>query len=229
MARELNGLEGRRILTDDLEIPLGKRTRLYRFFEILPGVLSYSMILALVIFSLISPTLGAIYLLIIITITLVKAVGVAVRTVQGYNEIQRAMRVDWHQRYADLSTPHEKFESLRGSSSEAFNFDEHLENLRMMSVAPKDYPDPNKIFHAVIMVAYNEGLETLIPTVEAVRDTSFPNERIIFVLGYEERGGEEMEKNAKVLKEKFNGTFYDFILVKHPDGLPREIKVKAQI
>ncbi|MBQ8984428.1 hypothetical protein IJ098_01040 [Candidatus Saccharibacteria bacterium] len=227
MARELNGLEGRRILTDDLEIPLGKRTRLYRFFEILPGVLSYSMILALVIFSLISPTLGAIYLLVIITITLVKAVGVAVRTVQGYNEIQRAMRVDWHQRYEDLLTPHEKFEVLRSSSSEAFNFDEHLDNLRMMSVAPKDYPDPNKIFHAVIMVAYNEGLETLIPTVEAVRDTSFPNERIIFVLGYEERGGEEMEKNAKVLKEKFNGTFYDFILVKHPDGLPREIKGKG--
>lgn len=227
MARELNGLEGRRILTDDLEIPLGKRTRLYRFFEILPGVLSYSMILALVIFSLISPTLGAIYLLIIITITLVKAVGVAVRTVQGYNEIQRAMRVDWHQRYVDLSTPHEKFESLRGSSSEAFNFDEHLENLRMMSVAPKDYPDPNKIFHAVIMVAYNEGLETLVPTVEAVRDTSFPNERIIFVLGYEERGGEEIEKNAKILKEKFKGTFYDFILVKHPKDLPREIKGKG--
>lgn len=227
MARELNGLEGRRILTDDLEIPLGKRTRLYRFFEILPGVLSYSMILALVIFSLISPTLGAIYLLIIITITLVKAVGVAVRTVQGYNEIQRAMRVDWHQRYEDLLTPHEKFEVLRSSSSEAFNFDEHLDNLRMMSVAPRDYPDPNKIFHAVIMVAYNEGLETLVPTVEAVRDTSFPNERIIFVLGYEERGGEEMEKNAKVLKEKFNGTFYDFILVKHPDGLPREIKGKG--
>ena len=227
MARELNGLEGRRILTDDLEIPLGKRTRLYRFFEILPGVLSYSMILVLIIFSLISPTLGAIYLLVIITITLVKAVGVAVRTVQGYNEIQRAMRVDWHQRYEDLLTPHEKFEVLRSSSSEAFNFDEHLDNLRMMSVAPKDYPDPNKIFHAVIMVAYNEGLETLVPTVEAVRDTSFPNERIIFVLGYEERGGEEMEKNAKILKEKFNGTFYDFILVKHPDGLPREIKGKG--
>lgn len=227
MARELNGLEGRRILTDDLEIPLGKRTRLYRFFEVLPGVLSYSMILVLIIFSLISPTLGAIYLLVIITITLVKAVGVAVRTVQGYNEIQRAMRVDWHQRYEDLLTPHEKFEVLRSSSSEAFNFDEHLDNLRMMSVAPKDYPDPNKIFHAVIMVAYNEGLETLVPTVEAVRDTSFPNERIIFVLGYEERGGEEMEKNAKILKEKFNGTFYDFILVKHPDGLPREIKGKG--
>ncbi|MBQ3352656.1 hypothetical protein IJG91_03330 [Candidatus Saccharibacteria bacterium] len=227
MAREINGLEGRRILTDDLEIPLGKRTPLYRFLEILPGALSYAMIAALFILSLISPTLGAIYLLIIITITLVKAVGVAVRTVQGYNEIERAMRVDWHQRYADLKTPHEKFEALRGSSSDAFNFDEHLDNLRMLSVAPKDYPDPDKIYHAVIMVAYNEGLETMIPTVEAVRDTSFPNERIIFVLGYEARGGEEMAKNAEILRQKFKGTFYDFILVEHPDGLPQEIKGKG--
>ena len=227
MAREINGLEGRRILTDDLEIPLGKRTSLYRFLEILPGALSYAMIGALFIFSLISPTLGAIYLLIIITITLVKAVGVAVRTVQGYHEIERAMRVDWHQRYADLKTPHEKFEALRSSSSDAFNFDEHLDNLRMISVAPKDYPDPDKIYHAVIMVAYNEGLETMIPTVEAVRDTSFPNERIIFVLGYEARGGEEMAKNAEILRQKFKGTFYDFILVEHPDGLPQEIKGKG--
>ena len=224
MAREL---EEKRIVANDLELPLGKRTRLYRFLEILPGALSYSMILLLVVFSLISPTLAAIYLLIIITITLVKAVGVAVRTVQGYNEIQRAMRVDWHQRYKDLETPHQKFEVLRGSSSEAFDFDEHIENLRMMSVMPSDYPNPKEIYHAVIMVAYNEGLETLVPTVEAVRDTEFPNERIIFVLGYEERGGAEMAKNAKKLKEQFKDTFFDFILVKHPDNLPREIKGKG--
>ena len=227
MARERRGLEGRIIMTDDLELPLGKRTRLYRFFEILPGALSYSMIIALFVFSLISPTLGAIYLLIIITITLVKAVGVAVRTVQGYREIQQAMKVDWRQRYIDLETPHEKFEALRGSSSRAFNFDEHIENLRMMSVAPNDFPDPKKVYHAVIMVAYNEGMETLVPTVEAVRDTTFDNERIIFVLGYEERGGKEIEENAKKLKEMFRGTFYDFIIVKHPDGLPQEIKGKG--
>ncbi|MBQ3470028.1 glycosyltransferase family 2 protein [Candidatus Saccharibacteria bacterium] len=214
-------------MTDDLELPLGKRTRLYRFFEILPGALSYSMIIALFVFSLISPTLGAIYLLIIITITLVKAVGVAVRTVQGYREIQQAMKVDWRQRYIDLETPHEKFEALRGSSSRAFNFDEHIENLRMMSVAPNDFPDPKKVYHAVIMVAYNEGMETLVPTVEAVRDTTFDNERIIFVLGYEERGGKEIEENAKKLKEMFKGVFYDFIIVKHPDGLPQEIKGKG--
>ncbi|MBQ3436732.1 hypothetical protein IJG26_02175 [Candidatus Saccharibacteria bacterium] len=212
---------------DDIDIPLGKRDKIYRFFEILPGALSYSMIGALFVFSLISPMVAAVYLLIIITITLVKAVGVAVRTVQGYNEIQAAMKVDWHQRFLELYGPHENFEKLHGKEKKEYDFDLHVENLRALSVAPKDYPDPDKIYHAVIMVAYNEGMETLIPTVEAVRDTTFPNEKIIFVMAYEERGGEEIENNAKKLKEMFGETFYDFVLVKHSKDLPNEIKGKG--
>ena len=212
---------------DDIDIPLGKRDRLYRFFEILPGALSYSMIGALFVFSLISPMVAAVYLLIIITITLVKAVGVAVRTIQGYNDIQAAMKVDWHERFLELYEPHENFERLHGKEKKEFDFDLHVENLRALSVAPEDYPNPDSIYHAVIMVAYNEGMETLVPTVEAVRDTTFPNEKIIFVMAYEERGGEEMESNAKELKKMFGETFYDFILVKHPKDLPNEIKGKG--
>ena len=216
-----------RLHDDDIDIPLGKRSKLYRFFEILPGALSYSMIGALFVFSLISPTVAAVYLLVIITITLVKAVGVAVRTVQGYNDIKNAMKVDWHKRLLELKEPHDNFEKLRGKETNEFDFDMHVENLRALSVAPEDYPNPDSIYHAVIMVAYNEGMETLLPTVEAVRDTTFPNERIIFVMAYEERGGEEIESNAKKLKEMFKGTFYDFVLVKHPKDLPNEIKGKG--
>ena len=219
--------DANRIHDDDIDIPLGKRDKLYRFFEILPGALSYSMIGALFVFSLISPVAAAIYLLVIITITLVKAVGVAVRTVQGYNDIKNAMKVDWHKRFLELKDPHENFEKLRGKEKQDFDFDLHVENLRALSVAPEDYPDPDTIYHAVIMVAYNEGMETLLPTVEAVKNTTFPNERIIFVMAYEERGGEDIEKNAHELKKRFNGTFYDFVLVKHPKDLPNEIKGKG--
>ena len=200
---------------NDLEIPLGKRKLKYRLFEILPGVLSYGMIIMLFVFSLLSPTLGSIYLLIIITITLVKAVGVAVRTLQGYKIVQRAMKVDWHKRLEQLSNPHDNFEKLHGRESTAFEFAEHVENLRAMSVALDDFPDPKKIYNAVIMVAYNEGMETLVPTIEAVRDNTFDNKRVIFIFAYEERGGEEMRERAKKVKEMFKGVFYDFITVEH--------------
>ncbi|MEK7620786.1 MAG: hypothetical protein AAB395_00335, partial [Patescibacteria group bacterium] len=47
----------------DIEIPLGKRTRQYRFFEVLPAIVSYGLILLLVILSLVNPFLAAMYLL----------------------------------------------------------------------------------------------------------------------------------------------------------------------
>ena len=226
----------------DLEIPLGKRTKEYRLLEILPGALSYTMIILLFALSIISPALGSYYLLLIIAVTLVKAVGIVYRTIQGYNAAKRAEKVNWHERLVDLETPHERYEELLKHKCREFAFNEHVENLKLLSVGkdlvlsesevavddePIFFPKPKEIYHAVIMVAYNEGLETLIPTVEAVRDGSFDNERIIFVFGYEERGGEAMVENAKILKEKFKDDFFEFITVMHPKDLKDEIQGKG--
>ena len=226
----------------DLEIPLGKRTKKYRLLEILPGALSYTMIILLFALSIISPALGSYYLLLIIAVTLVKAVGIVYRTIQGYNAAKRAEKVNWHERLVDLETPHERYEELLKHKCKEFAFNEHVENLKLLSVGkdlvlsesevavddePIFFPKPKEIYHAVIMVAYNEGLETLIPTVEAVRDGSFDNERIIFVFGYEERGGEAMVENAKVLKNKFKNDFFEFITVMHPKDLKDEIQGKG--
>lgn len=207
----------------NLEIPQGKRTKLYRFLEILPGLLSYSAIILLFLLSWLDPVIGAIYLFTIISITLVKAVTVAFRTVQGYKVIKKAERVDWRKRVEDLETPHASYERLHDDENHSYHFPEHVENLRMMSAIEGDYPAPRQIYHAVIMAAYNEGEEILGPSIEAVKNSTFPNDHIIFALAYEERGGEAMEETAKKLAKKYENTFKDFLLVKHPDGLPGEI------
>ena len=210
------------------EIPFGKRRSLYRFLEILPGMLSYAAVILLFLLSWLNPFLGALYCLIIIATTLVKAVGVAFRTIQGYKVMKRAERVNWAERLADLENPHDAYERLRDRRDNSYDFAEHVQNLRLLSaVEGKSEPKPHEIYHAVIMTAYNEGLETLVPSIEAVRDTTFTNERIIFVLAYEERGGEVMEQNAQELKKMFRGVFGKFLLVKHPDKLRGEIVGKG--
>lgn len=210
------------------EIPLGKRKPLYRFLEILPGALSYGAVILLFVLSWISPFLGAFYLLVIIAITLVKAVATAFRTVQGYKVMKRAERVDWRKRLEELADPHEAFERLRDRREDSYDFYEHVQNLRMLSaVEGKSEPKPKNVYHAVIMTAYNEGPETLVPSIEAVERSTFPNERIIFVLAYEERGGEAMEKTATDLAKRFRGVFGRFLLVKHPDNLKNEIVGKG--
>lgn len=207
----------------NLEIPQGKRTKLYRFFEILPGLISYGAIILLFVLSWLDPVLGSIYLFILISTTLVKAISTAYRTVQGYNTMERAGRVDWRKRMEDLENPHDAYERLLGDNNKRYHFQNHIENLKLMAAMPADYPDPKKTLHVVIMTAYDEGIETLGPSVEAVKNTTFPNDRIIFTLAYEERGGKEMAKTAKTLAEKYKGVFRDFLLVKHPANLPNEV------
>ena len=235
----------------DNEIPQGLRTRKYRFFEILPGFLAYSMVGVLVLLSVLWPVAGSVYLLIIITITLVKAVGVAFRTVQGYDTVKKAERVNWHQRVADLENPHDNYEKhysaevkrlklldvagVMHSKSEAdrlnngtFGILEHIANLKMLAANDeKDLIKPTEVYHAILLMAYNEGEDVLGPSIEAIKKSTFDCKKIIVVLGYEERGGPEMENTAKKLQAKFKKDFYEFLAVKHPDGLPNEIKGKG--
>ena len=211
----------------NLEIPRGKRTIKYRFFEILPGFISYLAVILLFVLSVIEPVLGAIYLFIIIASTLVKAVSVAYRTIQGYEVIKRAERVDWHSRLEDLSDPHAAFEHLRGNNSKSYHFDEHLENLKFMAAMPGEYPNPTKTLHVVIVTAYDESIDVLRPSINAVKKSTFSNNRIILALAYEARGGEAMEKTAKILQKEFKDVFKDFLLIKHPDNLPDEVVGKG--
>ena len=211
----------------NLEIPRGKRTAKYRFFEILPGLISYGAIILLFILSLIDPVLGAIYLFIMIASTLVKAISVAYRTVQGYNVIKRAERVDWRGRLEDLEHPHEAYERLRDDNGKSYHFSAHLENLKLMAAMPGEYPDPTKTLHVVIVTAYDESIDVLRPSIEAIKESTFPNDRIILALAYEQRGGEAMKSTAEKLHKDFKGVFKDFLLVEHPDGIPGEVVGKG--
>ena len=206
-----------------LEIPQGKRSALYRFLEILPGAISYGAIILLFLLSWLDPVLGAVYLFILIAATLVKAISVAFRTIQGYKVIKHAEKVDWRQRVLDLSQPHEAYERLRDDNNKSYHFADHLENLKFITAMSKDYPDPLKVYHVVIVTAYSESAEILIPSIDAIEASTFPNDHIVVVLAYEERGGKLMEDTAKAIHSKYKGTFKDFLLVKHPDNLPGEI------
>ena len=214
-------------MRQDLEIPQGKRKPLYRFLEILPGAISYGAIILLFLLSWLDPIIGSIYLFALIASTLVKAVAVAYRTVQGYKVMKQAARVDWVKRLVELEAPHASFERLRDSNNSSYHFEQHVENLKMMAAMESEYPKPSSIHHVVIMTAYDEGPEVLGPSIEAVKATTFPNERIIFALAYEERGGEIMEQTAQALSAKYQGTFKEFLLIKHPDGIPGEIVGKG--
>lgn len=211
----------------NLELPLRKRSKLYRLFEMVPAIISYGMLLLLVVLSLISPLAAAVYLLLLIITMLVKAAGIAVHTIAGRSRLKKAQEVDWHARLLQLEDPMVSYEKEHRIQSSGFGFIEHKENLRLMAADPADFPKPSQLHNAVIIAAYNEAYEVLEPTIQSVLNTTYNNDQIILVLAYEQRGGSEIKKTVNALKEEFGGKFGAFHVVEHPKDLPNEVAGKG--
>ncbi|MFZ1360931.1 MAG: glycosyltransferase family 2 protein [Candidatus Saccharimonadales bacterium] len=209
-------------VAQDLEIPLGKRTLPYRFFEMLPALLSYGAIILLIVLSIIEPLYAAIYLMLIIITTLVKAIGIAVHTLGGHKRLTEAQNVDWHERLNQLEVSLDG-EVVTTAPSREFGSVQHVENLATLRANPSLYPKPSELYNAVIIATYNESMDVLEPTLQSVIDTTYDNEHIIMTIAYEERGGDAIETTVNELKQKYEHHFKAFHLVKHPKDIPGEV------
>lgn len=213
--------------TDDLEVPLGKRKPLYRFFEMVPAILSYGAIILLIVLSALDPLLAAVYLMLIIITMVVKAVGISVHTIVGRNRLEAAQRVDWHKRLAELEHPARAVEAHKSHHQTTFGYNDHVAHLEYIAAHQGEFPKPSQLRQAVIIAAYNESLEVIEPTLESVASTTYDNDKLMVFFAYEERGGEAIEQTARYLEKKFKNVFGVFELVKHPVNLPDEVRGKG--
>ena len=211
----------------DIEIPLGKRTFKYRFFEILPAFLSFGAIILMFLLSFFSPFLASLYLLTIITTLFVKAIGIAYRMITGHFQIEKAQKVDWNKRLEDLENAEKSLGILKNQRNNEYEFKHHLRNLNDIRENPASFPSPSKVKNAVIIAAYNESYEVIQPTIQSVLVSNYDAKNLLIFLAYEERGGKEIEKTAIRLKKEFSESFGAFEIVRHPKNLPNEVVGKG--
>lgn len=209
----------------DIEIPVGKRTTFYRFFEILPAIVSYTTLIAPVALSLINPLLGALFILIYIMSFTVRAVGMSFRTIQGYRAYDHTRRLDWAGRLHELDNPTEFLEetTIPRSAWDGTKHHIYLERL----AASTDRLKSDDVVNIVIITAFNESYDILAPTLKAVAEGTYPAKKLVVALAYEERGGAAIEETIKRLEKEFQNTFRHLLVTKHPDGLPYEVKGKG--
>jgi hypothetical protein len=205
----------------DIEIPIGKRSRRYRFFEILPGVLTYFFIALPIILSFLNPLWAAIFIVGYIIMFFIKAVGMAYRTIQGYNFLERARRLDWHERLKDLEHAENALHEHKKNGSRAWMQAQHLDNLQRVSLEPHSYMKPSETYNAVIIATYNESREVLTPTLEALFASNYDMQHLILVLAYEERGPNK--KLAEELADRFGKRCFFAAAVGHPSNMPNEV------
>lgn len=210
-----------------IEIPLGKRTKQYRFFEMLPGLISYTMLLLLLILAWWDATIAGIYLLVIIFTMIVKSASIALHTMRGYQHLTSALKVDWSARLADMEDPVVSLERWKEADLSVFGGKKHLAYLTAMARHPEEYIKPSDMRHIVIVAAYNESIEVIEPTIQSLLATTTPNKQLIIVFAYEERGGKEIAETVATLKKRYGHQFGAFYPVMHPKDLPNEVVGKG--
>lgn len=212
----------------DLELPLGKRTKMYRFFEMVPAIISYGAFAVLIILSIVSPLLAAIYLMAVIIVLLVRAAGIVYHTITGHRRLMKSQQIQWAKRLAELENPQESFDRHKHAHDRGYGMVAHVENLRLIAADESgSFPKPSDMYNLVIVAAYNEAYEVIEPTIDSLIKTTYDHSKLVVALAYEERGGEDIEHTAQRLKKEYKGKFADFVIIKHPRDLPNEVVGKG--
>jgi hypothetical protein len=199
----------------DIEIPYAKdRKGHYRFFEILPGTLSYLLLAMPFILSLINVTLAAFCVLVYMLVYVARGLGVAVRGVHAFRVLRKYQTYNWSRLLAELQTGEIDNPGDRPKW--------HLETVKRLAEKPSELM-PDNIVHAIIIATYNESREILEPTIQSVLASTYNMKQVILVLAYEERGGKEVEEQSLQLIKEYKEKFMDATAVKHPDNIEGEV------
>lgn len=203
----------------NIEIPYKQdRKGHYRFFEILPGALSYGMLLLPLVLSLINVTLAAIFVLIYLLINFTRAAAGAIRAFHGYANLRRYQKLDWRKFVDEI----DKGEIAPDAIRPKWHYDNIL-RLGTRGFIVK----PSEVLHVVMIATYNESREVIEPTIKSVIASDYDMKQVILVIAYEERGGERVAKQSKELIEKYKNKFYHAVAIEHPRDIPGELVGKG--
>ncbi|CAN5676927.1 hypothetical protein BH23PAT2_BH23PAT2_09750 [soil metagenome] len=201
----------------NIEIPHVKdRGKRYRFFEMLPGLISWTVLSTPFFLSLIEPAATIFFVLGFLLLWFAKALGLNVRSIQGYRKMELHKRLPWSRMVEELESG-----KIAQRDPQIPNW--HYERVEKMQIERSGIYYPSDVTHAVIIAAYNESREILEPTIQSVINCDYDMKKVILVLAYEERGGPEMDQLAKTLMKEYGDTFKHSMAVKHPDNIPGEV------
>lgn len=200
----------------DIEIPLeSERGKRYRFFEILPGALSWSILILPFALSLINPKLTVFFIIAYLLIWFVKAIGLDIRALQGWRTLKLHQRLDWTILLKDL-------QQGKVGDYEGERPDWHATNLERIARNPVPVK-PDDVIHVVIIATVKEAREVLEPTIKRLIASHYDMKKVIMVIAYEERAGEETKARAELLIHDYKAEFMDALAIGHPADIPNEV------
>lgn len=174
----------------------------YRFrrgLEMLPGILSWSTLIGVFVLSFIKPHWVAVFIIAFDTYFIVNGVYFAFFIIRNTMRMKRYMKKDWRKKIEQL--PHGEYRV--------------------------DVPSWSDVIHIIIFPFYQEGVDVLRSSMDALAESDYPLQQLWVVLAGEERAGEEARVVAQTIEKEYAGRFGKFITTVHPADTPGELAGKG--
>ena len=197
--------------------------RLERFFEILPGAVTWSFLLSILSFSFLLPSTAAYMIIGFDLLWLAKSFGMSRRMIQGYSRLHRYKKYPWRSWLKKLEKIEETYEHLENKKRRSRHEEWLYRTLTHYYEDRDKILDPSKVYNAIIIPTWNETIEILEPTLEAILASDYDPKHLIIYIAYEERGGPTSEATVIELVKKYRDSFFHCEAIKHPDGLEGEL------
>ena len=167
----------------------------YRFFEILPGGLSWLIILFVIFFSWRKPAWVSVFIIFFVFYWLFRTIYLSFHLRSGYRKMKEREKTDW---LAKLKTL----------------------NLETNGLNLKTWKD---VYHLIIFPMYREPLTVMRESFQALEKSDYPKEKMLVVLACEERVKSQVETISEEIEKEFKDKFFKFLITWHPSNLPGEI------
>jgi len=205
-----------------------------RLLEMVPGLISWAILILPLWLSFSYPWLVAYFVLSFDFYWLCRALWFSGAVIVAYRRIRRVLSVDWTERLAALADPAARIAQLEEALATGRPMSETLgivaggpsinadrRHLRrelndLREVAAGDpVPSADELIHLALIPTYTESLEKLRHTVQALAEASWPRERKICAIITREtdEGG---RANVATLREEFSDAFAEFIHILDP-------------
>lgn len=210
----------------------GREKFLQRLFEILPGLVSWSIILGMLGLSFLKPIIAAVIIIAFDLYWFLKLIYLTIFLVISYGRLSIEKETNWMERVGKVDNIDSFIAelSVRAVSS---SFKEKLSLLFARKTLEKIkkhgavLPPSENVHHLVIIPIATETRDIVEPGIQSIKDSTFPSARILVVLAVEERSREEVKRDVYAIRDAYKKDFLDLIVNVHKDGIPGEARVKG--
>lgn len=210
----------------------GSERIIERALEVMPGAISWSIIIGMVILSYAVPLAAAVAMIAFILYWVMRLLYMNIFLILSYIRLKVEQRTDWmwyiegidKSGSLDKKIPYPDMPWNLSNMISAFLHSKQLENLQKSKDPP---PNSKEICHLVIIPVIKEGKGIVEAGVLGIAKGKYPSKRILLVIAAEDSASAEVKAQMQELQQKYRKHFLDFLITIHPNNLLDEARVKG--